>query len=105
MQHGGMEIEALKNRPSLNQWVHEYWEAFHILSGSRMTHQGGIGPVPFSELVAYMQCIGMQDVDDRLKFIKMIQGLDNVYVLYVNEKAQQRVNRDRAQAKRTPRKR
>jgi hypothetical protein len=87
MQEGGMEVQALQNRPKLTQWVIEYWEAFHILGSSRIAHQGGIGPIPLTEIVAYMDAIYLFDVDERLKLIKMIQSLDSVYMKHVNEKA------------------
>lgn len=91
-----MEVFALQNRPSLNKWVNEYWEAFQVLIQSRAVHQGGIGPIPLSEIVAYIDCVYIRDVDDRLTFIKMIQSLDNVYVKHINTKAQQRAKADRA---------
>ena len=82
-----MEVEALKNRPRLNMWTIEYWEAFQTLSSSRTLHQGGIGPIPLSEMVAYMDATYLIDVDDRLRFITMMQALDKVYVKHINEKA------------------
>lgn len=96
-----MEVDALKNRPRLTMWTLEYWDAFQVLSGSRLVHQGGIGPIPLSEMVAYMDATHLVDVDDRLRFIKMIQALDKVYVKHVNEKAKRESEKRRqaAQAK------
>ena len=82
-----MEVQALQNRPTITQWVIEYWQAFQILGNSRIPHQGGIGPIPLTEIVAYMDAIYLLDVDERLKMIKMIQSLDRVYMKHVNEKA------------------
>ena len=82
-----MEVQALQTRPKLNLWVQEYWDAFQILTGSRIVHQGGVGPIPLSEMVAYMDATYLVDVDERLKFIRMIQSLDSVYVSHINEKA------------------
>ena len=87
MQSGGMEVQALQNRPVLTQWVIDYWNGFQLLSGSRAVHQGGVGPIPLSEIVAYLEAIYILDVDERLKTIMMIQSLDSVYVVHVNEKA------------------
>lgn len=103
MQEGGLEVSALQHRPRLNQWVSTYWEAFQYLGTSRALHQGGVGPIPLSEIVAYMDVVYLRDVDARLTFIKMIQSLDSVYVLHVNEKAEQRAKARRKQQK--PRKR
>lgn len=95
-----MEVESLKNRPRLTMWTREYWEAYQILSGSRIVHQGGIGPIPLSEMVAYMDATYLLDVDERLKFIMMIQALDNIYVKHVNEKAKQKSKSSAPKAKR-----
>jgi len=100
MQDGGLEIDALKNRPKLSRWVTEYWEAFHILGGSRIIHQGGVGPIPLTEIVAYMDAVYLRSVDERLTLIKMIQSLDNVYVKHVNEKSKKSVADAKAKAKR-----
>lgn len=99
-----MEVPTLQNRPTLNQWVYEYWEGYLVLGSSRMIHQGGIGSIPLSEIVAYMNAIYLRDVDDRLTFIKMIQSLDSVYVKHVNDKANKRMADKKAAAQRAPRK-
>ena len=103
MQDGGIEIDALKNRPRLNQWVTDYWEAFQILGGSRIVHQGGVGPIPLTEIVAYMDATYLRNVDERLKLIRMIQSLDNVYVQHINEKSKKARASAQAQAKRRTR--
>ena len=98
-----MEVQALQNRPALTQWVIEYWEAFQILGNSRIPYQGGIGPIPLTEIVAYMEAIYLCDVDERLKMIKMIHSLDAVYVKHVNDKAKRQA--DSKKKAPTPRKR
>jgi hypothetical protein len=100
-----MEVPALRNRPTLNRWVTEYWEAFQVISGSRATHQGGVGPIPLTELVAYMDATYLRDVEERLKFIRMIQSLDMVYVSHVNEESKRNAMSQKRQAKHAPRKR
>ena len=99
MQDGGIEVASLKNRPTLSQWVTEYWEAFHILGGSRIIHQAGIGPIPLTEIVAYMDTIYLRDVDERLRMVRMIQSLDNVYTKHVNDKSKKTMATAKANAK------
>ena len=94
-----MEVQALQNRPTLNQWVTQYWEAFQILSGSRAVYQGSVGPIPVSEIVAYLEVAYITNVDERLRYITMIQGLDHVYVSFVNERAKQQSESQRKLAK------
>ena len=99
-----MEVKALQNRPKLSRWVAGYWDGFQCLSGSRAVTQAGIGPIPISEIVAYMEAIYLRDVDERLKFIKMIQALDTIYVNHINEKAKQKSEAARKQSKLSRRK-
>ena len=87
MQEGGMEVPALQNRPAITQWVIEYWEAFQVLGNSRIPHQGAVGPIPLTEIVAYMDVIYLRDVEERLRMVRMIQSLDKVYCRHVNDKA------------------
>ena len=94
-----MEVEALKNRPHVSMWTAEYWEAYKVLGGSRIVHQGGIGPIPLSEIAAYMDVVGVRDVDERLKFIRMIQALDGVYVTHINAQAKQKSEARRREMK------
>ncbi len=98
-----MDVPTLKTRPTLSQWVTDYWNGFQILSGSRASHQGGIGPIPLSEIVAYMEATYLRDVDERLLFIRMIQSLDTVYVKHVNDKVARNAKAERAKAQRKPR--
>ena len=96
-----MKVPALQNRPTLTRWVTEYWEAFQILGSSRTAHQGGIGPIPLSEIVAYMDVVYLRDIDERLTFVTMIQSLDNVYVKHINDKAAKRAKAERAKHRQT----
>ena len=97
-----MEVPALQNRPELTQWVADYWNAFQTLGNSRIPHQGGIGPIPLTEIVAYMDAIYLRDVDERLRMIKMIQSLDRVYMKHVNEKAAHKRDLDAKARKSAP---
>lgn len=99
-----MEVPSLQSRPTLTQWVIEYWEAFQILGNSRIPHQGAIGPIPLTEIVAYMDAIYLRDVDERLRMIKMIQSLDSVYTKHVNDKAAHKRDLEAKQRKSAPRK-
>jgi hypothetical protein len=95
-----MEVKALENRPILNRWVTDYWEAFQLCSSSRAITQGGIGPIPLSEIVAYLNASYIRDVEERLRTIKMIQCLDRVYVSHVNEKVKRDADLERQKARR-----
>jgi len=98
-----MEVQALQNRPQITQWVIEYWEAFQTLGNSRIPHQGAVGPIPLTEIVAYMDAIYLRDVDERLRMVKMIQSLDKVYTKHVNDKAAHQRDLQAKQRKSAPR--
>ena len=84
----GNDPDALKIRPRLRPWVAEYHRAFHTLSASRPVGLGGVGPIPLTELAAYLNLFGVHDYDEREAFIKMIQALDSVYLKHMHEKAE-----------------
>ena len=75
---------ALRNRPRLLPWLLMYYSAFMELTHSRIVHQGGIGYIPLSEYVAYMEMVRIDDIEERELFIKMVKALDSVYVERVN---------------------
>lgn len=58
---------------------------------------GGIGPIPLSEIVAYLDMFGVTDIDDREYWIRMIRVLDRVYIDFMNKK----VKRERDRAKKS----
>lgn len=97
-----MDVPALQNRPRITQWTIGYWEAFQVLSSSRLVHQGGIGPIPLSEMVAYMNATNLVDVDERLTMIRMIQALDKVYVKHINSKVKRESELRRGKAPSRP---
>ncbi len=81
--------KALKDRPSLNKWTVQYYSAFNVLSDSRQIGQGGIGPIPLSEMKAYMEMFEVSNLDERERFAKMVRALDRVYIKHVNTKLKQ----------------
>lgn len=89
--------KALKDRPSLSKWTVQYYSAFNVLSDSRQIGQGGIGPIPLSEMKAYMEMFEVSNLDERERFAKMVRALDRVYIKHVNMKLKQ----DREKAART----
>jgi hypothetical protein len=93
--------QSLKDRPSLTRWNAEYYRAFSVLSDSRQIGQGGIGPIPLSEMLAYMTIHEIGDLEERERFTTMVKALDRVYMEHVNTKLQA----DRDRAARTPGKR
>ncbi|MCQ8781723.1 hypothetical protein NPA30_05955 [Aurantimonas sp. CSK15Z-1] len=55
-------------------------QAFFDLSASRSLVMGGEGPIPLSEILAYCQMFGVNDVDERGDFLRVIRAMDEAYL-------------------------
>lgn len=62
--------------------------AFHACSASRPLHMGGAGAVPISEILAYLELVGIASAAVRAKYLRLIQHLDAAYLSHCAEKAQ-----------------
>ena len=79
-------LQALTDKPTLSHWTIEYYEAFMVLNDSRQIREGSIGPIPLSEMAAYMEMFGVKDIEERERFTKMVKALDRVYMKHMNAK-------------------
>ena len=61
--------------------------------------QGGVGPIPLSEMKAYMELFRINDLDERDRFVRMIKALDRVYIKHTNDKLKQERERAAKRAK------
>lgn len=51
-----------------------------LLSSSRIIVMGEIGAIPVSEIKAFLDLIGVTDLDERWDFLMIIKGLDEHYL-------------------------
>jgi hypothetical protein len=65
------------------QWIAE---AFFRLTGSRQIGFG-VGPIPLTEIEAYVRLFGLLD-DDIDAFFRLISAMDAVFVKWNNKRAQ-----------------
>lgn len=65
-------------RPALRNEDRRYYDAYRSLSASRNWNQAGPMPIPVSEVWAYMEMVGIDDHETRLKYLRLVQGLDAV---------------------------
>lgn len=72
----GKNPPALENKPVLPYYLREYYQAFHMLNGSRRLGMVA-GPIPFSEILAYLQIYPTHDVD---LFVYLIFAMDAGYL-------------------------
>jgi hypothetical protein len=86
----GFAPEALQRRPPLDAPLRWYLEAFYDLSRGRQITMGGAGPIPLSEILAYMQMFEITDLDERASFLRTMGRLDAVYLEAQHKKAEAR---------------
>lgn len=77
--NGDIHPAELK-RPALRSEDKRYYDAYRALSASRMWSQIGPSPIPVSEVNAYMDMVGIEDPETKLKYLRIIQGLDAVEI-------------------------
>ena len=76
----------MKNRPVLSRWVTDEYKAFSTLSTSRPQGMGGAGYIPVSEMLAYCQMAGIRLIAERERFMRLMQGMDRVFMDFLKEK-------------------
>lgn len=79
---------ALSERPSLQNFDLEIWNAFGRLSSRRpVSGFGAVGAIPYVELCTYIdQIANIDDPDDRVVFIELIEYLDQEFLKQYFEK-------------------
>ena len=86
---------ALLNKPKLSLWAAPYWTAYWDLDSSRQLGGTGAGPIPMSEIEAYLRLKNITDLDERGCYITMIRALDSVYLKHMAEQREAERNRRR----------
>jgi hypothetical protein len=61
-------------------------DAYYSLTAARSSGFGGAEPIQISEIVAYLDLVGILDRDERAKYLRHVQRLDNAYLTYAREK-------------------
>lgn len=85
----GFLPRALQNRPTLDEHLVFYFEAFQDLSRSRSYSQAGPQPLAMGEILAYCQMFDIEGYEFRKKLLALVQALDRTYREVVSEQAQQ----------------
>jgi hypothetical protein len=71
MSKGALKIEDKPIPANMTAWT-----AFHMLRGSRQIGYGGVSPIPFSEIMAYCNHVGLDDPMERQQLAKFVMALD-----------------------------
>lgn len=78
------------NRQKLKQADLPYYNAFAALNASRQVGMSGSEAIPVSEVLAYLQLVGIASSEARSKYLRLIQKMDATYRAFVKEKTPQR---------------
>ena len=57
-----------------------------MLNTSRQMTMSGAGPIPVSEVLAYMCVKGIEDTEERERYVLFVAALDVVYMEHVQAK-------------------
>ena len=88
MREDGSVHPAEKTRVALEGRDRRYYDAFRSLSAARTWSQVGPNPIQISEIAAYLGMLGLEDPDTRLKYTRILQGLDIVELKSIQAKSQ-----------------
>lgn len=59
--------------------------AFDMLSRSRQVGMSSPQPLQIQEMVAYLDLVGVKETQQRLRYVSILQSLDDVYLAHVLE--------------------
>lgn len=107
-KQGIIQGKALEERPALYPDVIFAYEAFFTLSLGRAYNEAGPQPLPYSEILAYLDDKRIFDYDDRDEALNYIRSLDARYVELSHEKmkkTRERLNKQNASSNKGNRKR
>lgn len=91
----------LPEEPELFNDLHEYWNAFQILTSSRNSGMS-LGAIPLPAYESYFRIFGIDSLEEQLDYLKFVGALDNEYLKVSgeeSEKKQQKSNTNKPKPK------
>jgi len=86
-----MEPQTLQNKPDLPPHLVEPYRAFRTLSTRRPAQgMGGINPIPFTDIQAYIQLFG---TDDEEAFVTLVSMADTALINHVTKASQEKAEK------------
>jgi hypothetical protein len=77
---------SIRNRPRLDQFEQDYWQAYLDLSGSRQFTSAGVAEIPYKAKIAWLDEHEIYDPDERRDYFKIITHIDNAFLEHYYEK-------------------
>lgn len=85
----GITPQGLAEKPTLSGDLVGVWGAYNLLNSSRLITEAGPGPIPLTEIKAYLDIARIDDVDSRLYVVRVVRTLDSIYLEHYAERARQ----------------
>lgn len=80
----GVILKPIQERPELWPWLAWIYRGFWELNCSR-TLGFGIGPIPLSEMLRWLEWKGVRDYDEQERAVYLLHRMDNEFLLIVKE--------------------
>lgn len=82
----GITPLALQSRPQVPLSGRDYINAFFTLSAARQHSMSGMQAIQMAETLAYLQLAGVDGVAQRMRYVRLLQRMDGVYLRHIAEK-------------------
>lgn len=86
MRGDGNVHPAELTRTALDDRDRIYYDAFRSLSAARTWNQAGPNPIQVSEISAYVGMLGIEDPGTKMKYMRILQGLDIVELKSIRDR-------------------
>jgi len=86
MRGDGNIHPAELTKVALREEDRRYYDVFRSLSASRIWSQVGPNPIQISEIAAYLGMVGIEDHATKMKYTRILQGLDIVELKSIRAK-------------------
>ena len=96
----GMEVTALNTMLELAVHLNPIADAFLVLDRARTSNGYGPNPLPVSEILGYLDFLGITEYDETDEWLRLIQCLDRVVIEEHNARASTRDKRPKGSKRR-----
>lgn len=79
--------KALEEQPEVDPALAHIYEAFHLLSAGRPVTGFGAGPIPATEIFAYLDFLGIRERDAREEIFRLLRMMDAYYLEHVSRQS------------------
>ena len=78
----GVKAKALMNRPRLRFEDAAFMQGYYSVHQARTSGHSSPNPLAVTEIAAYCSLLGIASRGERLKYLRLIQDLDQVYLTH-----------------------